>query len=90
VSALAASHPDFRRYDRDGRTPLALATMMGQDAIADALIEAGAPLEAGDRYAHSPLWIAYTYSDFKMMRLLLKHGADTADLPGPLPEEAIE
>jgi ankyrin repeat protein len=90
VRALAASHPDFRRYDRDGRTPLALATMMGQDAIADALIEAGAPLEVGDRYAHSPLWIAYTYNDFKMMRLLLKHGADTADLPGPLPAEATE
>lgn len=90
VRVLAASHPDFRRYDRDGRTPLALAVTLGQSAIADALVEAGAPLEAGDKYAHTPLWLAYTYNDFRMMRVLLKHGADTADLPGPLPVEATE
>ena len=64
--------------------------MMGQYTIADALVDAGAPLEAGDRYAHTPLWLAYTYSDFKMVRLLLKHGADATGLPGPLPEEATE
>jgi ankyrin repeat protein len=81
VSVLAASRPDFRRYDRDGRTPLGLVATLGKLDLAEVLIQAGAPLEAGDKYDHTPLWLANAYNDPKMMRLLLKHGADPGELP---------
>jgi ankyrin repeat protein len=80
VAMLAAARPDFRRYDAEGRTALGLAATLAQYDIATILIKQGAPIEIGNKYAHSPLWLANAYNDPKMLRLLLKHGADPRDI----------
>lgn len=85
VAALARARPNFTLFDSEGLAPLALAATTAQYAVAEILIRAGAPLERGNKHLHSPLWLAFAYSDLDMARLLLKHGA----APGKLPVESL-
>lgn len=76
AAELARVRPGFTLFDRDGLTPLALAVTTAQGRMAEMLVRAGAPIESGNRYMHSPLWLAWAYNDQDMVRLLLKLGAD--------------
>lgn len=84
ASALARVRPGFGLFDREGLTPLALAVTTAQGGMVEMLVGAGAPIESGNRYLHSPLWLASAYNDQDMVRLLLKLGAD----PGRLTAES--
>lgn len=86
ITALASARPDWRLYNREGLSPLAVAAANGQYAAAEALSRAGAPLEWGDRKFRPPLWWAFSVADLDMARLLLKLGAQ----PGKLPVESLQ
>ncbi len=86
IVALAAARPDWRLYNREGLSPLAVAAANGQYAAAEALVQAGAPLEWGDKKFHPPLWWAFSVADLDMARLLVKLGA----APGGLPVETLQ
>lgn len=86
IERLARTRPDWRLFNREGLTPLAVAAANGQYAAAEALVAAGAPLERGDRKFHTPLWWAFSVGDLDMARLLLRLGA----APGMLPVESLQ
>lgn len=86
IERLARARPDWRLFNREGLTPLAVAAANGQYGAAAALAAAGAPLERGDRKFHTPLWWAFSAGDLEMARLLLKLGAR----PGRLPVETLQ
>ena len=72
---LAAGHDaDSRRTT--GRTPLDLAAARGEAAAAEALIDAGAALSGGA--SAPPLSRAAQRGHLKMVRLLLRRGADSS------------
>ncbi len=86
IAALAKARPDWRLYNREGLSPLAVASANGQLAAAEALVRAGAPLEWGDKKFRPPLWWAFSVADLDMARLLVKLGA----APGQLPVETLQ
>jgi hypothetical protein len=86
IAALATVRPDWRLFDREGLSPLAVAAVNGQLDAAEALARAGASLEWGDKKLHPPLWWAFSVADLDMARLLVKLGAD----PGQLPVETLQ
>ena len=82
VRGLTAS-PDAARSqeilearDAQGRTPLLLATALDRVAIAQALIDAGADVNAQDAQRDSPYLLAGAQGRLAILRMTLAHGAD--------------
>ena len=73
---LAAGHDADSPTDEKGRTPLDLAAARGEVSAAEALIEAGAALSGGA--SAPPLSRAAQRGHLKMVRLLLRRGADSS------------
>lgn len=61
--------------DEFGRTPLMLAIEAGQDAVARALLEAGASLAAVDRNGETPLLLAVRKGNRELSSLMIAAGA---------------
>jgi ankyrin repeat protein len=60
-----------------GATPLHDAALAGQKAVAELLIEKGAPVNARDRESGAtPLHHAASWGRVEVVQLLLDHGAD--------------
>jgi ankyrin repeat protein len=66
------------RSDR-GETPLILAILAGNDAIAELLIEKGAALDGRNAGGFTPLHAAAYAGDPAMAELLIERGADVND-----------
>lgn len=66
--------PNIR--NRDGQTPLALASMLGWTDGARLLISQGANVNATNDRGETPLIIAVQHHDLPTVRLLLANGAD--------------
>lgn len=66
------------RSDR-GETPLILAILAGNDAIAELLIEKGAAIDGRNTGGFTPLHAAAYVDDPAMAELLIDHGADIND-----------
>ena len=64
---------DFK--DEDGRTPLHLAALRGQDDFAKLFIKKGAVLDVQDRYGFAPLHYACQKGHAGIVRILIAHGA---------------
>lgn len=62
--------------DPQGRTPLLWATVLGHAKMAEALIAAGADVNAQDHQRDSPYLLAGAKGDLPILRLTLAHGAD--------------
>ena len=62
--------------DTRGRTALLMATMLGATEIAQALIAAGADVNAQDDQLDSPYLLAGAQGKLTILRLCLAHGAD--------------
>jgi ankyrin repeat protein len=86
VEALLQAHPDLLRFDREGLSALALASSLGNEKIAALLLDAGAPVEWGDKQQRSPLWWAVYRNKQDMARYLLKRGAEI----GAMSVEGVE
>ncbi|MBL1377623.1 ankyrin repeat domain-containing protein [Zobellella iuensis] len=80
VAALLAQGADMEARDRQGRTPLLIATHHNQVAAARVLIEAGADVNAKDNISDSPYLYAGARGHNEILRLTLAHGADLASL----------
>jgi rhodanese-related sulfurtransferase len=61
---------------RDGAYPLIKACRLGLAAIAEALVEAGAPLDRIDEYGNDALWAACYSGDLRTIAVLLDAGID--------------
>lgn len=64
--------------DEVGRTPLLLATELDRVAIASALIDAGADVNAKDAKQDSPYLLAGAEGRLAILKMTLTHGADLA------------
>jgi len=60
----------------DGKPPLFLAVQLGEHALVDALLRAGAKPNSGDPAGTTPLMVACQANDLALARRLLEHGAD--------------
>lgn len=72
-------------------TPLHMSARRGTTRIAEALLDAGAEIEARDRKGETPLRRAVNCGQEHMVRLLLSRGADPAapDKNGRTPADAV-
>lgn len=73
-----------------GMTPLHMAARRGTSSIAEALLDAGADIEAKDKKGETPLRRAVNCGQEPMVRLLLSRGADpqSSDKYGRTPLDA--
>jgi ankyrin repeat protein len=62
--------------DRNGDTPLTLATQLGWTDGVTALLESGAKIDGANARGETPLILAVHKRDVPMIRLLLEKGAD--------------
>ena len=62
--------------DKDGETPLHLASLMGRVEVALTLIERGADVTAQDKDGKTPLHLASQIGQAKVVRILIECGAD--------------
>jgi uncharacterized protein len=62
-----------------GETPLILAILAGNDAIAELLVDKGAAIDARNAGGFTPLHAAAYVGDAAMAELLIDHGADVND-----------
>jgi serpin B len=77
VKSLIESGTDINaREDQTGKTPLHIAALYGQSAIAESLIRKGARVDAPDTEGRTPLYDAIAVGDMPMVELLIKEGAD--------------
>jgi ankyrin repeat protein len=79
LEALLRAGADPAAGDRDGTTPLYLASVQGNAEIARLLLEAGAPPDAesaGPGSEGTPLCAAACWGHVEAVRTLLAHGAD--------------
>jgi ankyrin repeat protein len=79
VSELIERDPELvKSYSPDGWTPLHLACFFNQPAIAEALIERGADVQARSRNTmnNAPVHAAAAGRSLEAVRILLEHGAD--------------
>ena len=78
VLLAEGSDPDAREPDPGGgQTALALAVANGDLEIAMALLDRGASVDAASHFEWTPIRAAIEECDPEMVRLLVKHGADT-------------
>lgn len=77
---LTSPSGQLLREERDeiGRTPLLLATELNRVYIAQALIDAGADVNAMDAKQDSPYLLAGAEGRLEILKLSLAHGADLA------------
>ncbi len=75
TASLAAAGPDAPTVD--GTTALHRAISVNDAAKADALVRAGADVNAANRYGVTPLSLAAASANASLLELLLKSGADT-------------
>lgn len=76
VSWLAQKGADFSRTDKQGQTPICLATTRPRNRALRAMLEAGARHSACGSAAEDALWQAVTRRDPETVALLLRFGAD--------------
>ena len=81
--------------DRDGFTPLHFAAQEDQAEAAGLLLQAGAALEARNKFGNTPLWVALMHvhdGDGGVVRLLLAEGAslNAANDSGVTPRDLID
>src|SRR5262245_46883991 len=69
IKRLAAAGNDRNARDGHGRTPLMVAAFQRQHTAAQALIEAGADLDALESQAYDVITIAAVLDDLEMLRL---------------------
>jgi ankyrin repeat protein/HEAT repeat protein len=62
--------------DKDGRTPLHIATKKGQEEVARFLITKGANVNIKDKAGRTPLHVAVQYARKELAELLIAKGAD--------------
>lgn len=75
---LLAAGQDPNLGDRDGFVPLHLAAQQGNVEFAEVLLEAGAIVDAVNKYGNTPLFVAVFNSrgHGDLIRLLRRYGAD--------------
>ena len=79
VARLIAEGQDVGATDKALLTPLHMACQQGHLAIAQMLVEAGAPVDARDSYGNTPLWkavFAFQEGEPRLLQFLLDAGAD--------------
>ena len=76
VGPLLAHGPDVNSTQGDGATALHWAVYWDEPETADALIRAGADVDAANDYEVTPLWLACANASGPMVERLLAAGAD--------------
>ena len=77
----AFAHLDIisvRSVTADGDTPLHVAAIRNDTAIAEELIKAGADVNARGEHGYTPLHEAFEQNRPEMVSLLMAHGADVS------------
>lgn len=77
IKTLSAAGADFAEREENGLTALHFAVFANQVDAAKALIEAGSPVNAADKWGYTPLHYAATvfFGDTSMVRMLREAGA---------------
>jgi len=76
VQTLVAENPDLvNAQNQSGLTPLHLAAIKGQVAIAEFLLQKGADPNLAEANGDTPLHFAASYGYVEIVRSLLEHGA---------------
>jgi ankyrin repeat protein len=76
VQTSLQQHKDPNQSEPDGTTPLHWAIQQDRTDVVDALLSAGANVNAKNRYGVTPLVLAATTGDASVVAALLKAGAD--------------
>ena len=76
LNAILARHPNLRVQDRLGETPLHYAAEFEDAPFVEALVKAGAEVDAVDRGGYTPLCNALAGLHYDTAKVLLAHGAD--------------
>lgn len=74
--AVALFHETIDAMDKDGFTPLALASFNGHVIVAQLLLDHGADVEGGNQTLQTPLHMACIRGHYEMVRFLLQRGAN--------------
>ena len=84
IELCFAAQLDMNTPDADGRTPLLLATLVGDWETARKLLNAGAGVDAADSTGTTPLMAAAMHGNMEMLRALAerKASADASDQQG--------
>ena len=84
VARMLIEHgTDVRAQNRDGGTPLHLASKWGQVEIVRMLVKRGADVIAQDKDGITPLRLATQGRHREVTDIFLEHGAGTGELPTP-------
>src|SRR5579871_5322597 len=76
VQASLQRHKEANQAEPDGTTPLHWAVQEERQDIVQALLAAGANVNAKNRYGSTPLVLAATGGNAQLTKLLIKSGAD--------------
>ena len=75
ISSLIAQEADVNKVDKDGRTPLTMASRYCRPKTAKLLLKAGADVNKTDKYG-PPLYHTVTDNCGILTKILIDHGAD--------------
>jgi hypothetical protein len=89
IERLVAAGASAESRDRHGRTPLMVAGYKRNHAAAEALIGAGADLNALDNDQYDLLTISAVLDDLEMVKLAIAAGADTKLITSPYEGTAL-
>jgi ankyrin repeat protein len=92
VTFLLEKGADIHSRDKDQRTPLYFAAVVGNEYLVRLLLEKGSYIDVKDHIGESPLSRAIEYGSEEVVRLLLEKGADInlRDNDGRTPLELAE